>query len=116
MEYQDSKTVLEEMLRKNGGFKESSGNRLSVTVTGFTETVESIGSSGTPVRQKLTMEIAWKIQRTRSAQTTSGSEVVSRSYPYSADLSTLDWNRNAAVSLLAEMGAMKILQSLGDKL
>ncbi len=45
-----------------------------------------------------------------------GTEVVDRSYPYSADLSTLDWNRSAAIRLLSEMAARSILDNFGEKL
>ena len=104
--------ILEEELRRFGGFKKSSSNHLSVTITSFTERVESIGSSGTPVRQALVMEIAWKVEGKQAAQATFGSLTVDRSYPYSSDLSTLDWNRNAAIRLLSEMAARKVLDSL----
>jgi hypothetical protein len=68
-------TLLEEEMLKHGGFKERSANRLSVTVTGFTETVESVSSDGIPVRQKLTMDVAWKVEGTQSAQTTFGKDI-----------------------------------------
>jgi hypothetical protein len=108
--------LLEEELRRNGGFKEHSAYRLSVTVTDFTETVESVSSSGSPVRQKLTMDIAWKVEGASSSETVFGKETAVRSYPYSADPSTLDWNRSAAVRLLAEMAARRILENLKGKL
>jgi hypothetical protein len=108
-------TLLEEEMLKYGGFKERSANRLSVTVTGFTETVESVSSDGIPVRQKLTMDVAWKVEGTQSAQTTFGKEVAVRSYPYSTDLSTLDWNRSAALRLLTEMAARNIFERLGEQ-
>jgi hypothetical protein len=108
--------LLEEELRRNGGFHKRSANLLSVTVTDFSETVESVSSSGSPVRQKLSMEVAWKVERTSSSKAVSGKETVVRSYPYSADPSTLDWNRSAAVRLLTEMAARRILENFGDKL
>lgn len=109
-------SLLEEEMRRRGAFKERSANRLSVTVTVFTEKVESVSSDGIPVRQKLTMDVAWKVEGTQPAQATFGKEVVVRSYPYSTVLSTLDWNRSAAVRLLTEMAARSILERLGGLL
>jgi hypothetical protein len=107
--------ILEEELRTYGGFRKSSANRLSVTVTSFTETVESVSSAGLPVRQELTISVDWKVEGTQSAQAVLGEETTSRSYPYSTDLPTLDWNRNAAVRLLTETAARSVLHSLGEK-
>ena len=106
--------LLEEELRKRGGFKARSANRLSVTVTGFNETVESVGSDGIPVRQKLTMEVAWKVEGTQAAQATFGHEVVLRSYPYTTDLPSLDFNRISALRLLTETAARTVLERLGE--
>ena len=111
----DIASLLEDEMRKTGGFKERSANRLSVTITGFSETVESVDSAGVPVRQKLTMDVAWKVEESRSAQGTFGKEVVVRSYPYSNDFTTLDWNRRAAVRLLTEMAARSVLERLGEQ-
>lgn len=108
-------SILEGELRRNGGFQKRSVYRLSVTVTDFTETVESVSSSGSPVRQKLTMEVAWKVEGPSPSEATLGKDVSARSYPYSADPSTLDWNRSAAVRLLADMAARRILENLGDR-
>jgi hypothetical protein len=108
-------TILEEEIRRKGGFKERSSNRVSVTVTDFTETVESVSSGGVPVRQKLAMTISWKVEGTQSAQAAFGKKIVVQSYPYSTDLSTLDWNRNAAVRLLSETAARSLLEQLGEK-
>jgi len=105
--------MLEEEMRRNGGFRESSAERLSVTVSGFNESVESVSSSGSPVRQKLTMEVAWKVEGSKSAKVTFGKKVVTRSYPYSKDTSTLDWNRSAAVRLLTGLAARSVLEGLG---
>ena len=111
----DIASLLEEEMRRAGGFKERSTNRLSVTITGFSETVESVDSAGTPVRQKLVMDVSWMVEEDRSTHGKFGKEVVLRSYPYSNDLSTLDWNRRAAVRLLTEMAARRILERLGEQ-
>ena len=108
-------SLLEEEMRRSGGFKERSANRLSVTITGFTESVESVNSDGIPVRQKLTMDIAWKVEGTQTAQATFGKEVVVQSYPWSNDLITLDWNRSAAVRLLTELAARSVFERLGGQ-
>lgn len=105
--------LLEEELRKNGRFGERSANRLSVAVTDFTERVESVSSDGTPVRQVLAMEVAWKVEVDPGTPQRSGRESASRSYPYSSDLPTLDFNRNAALRLLVEKAARSVLESLG---
>ena len=108
--------LLEEELRRNGGFQKHSANLLSVTVTDFSETVDSVSSSGTPVRQKLTMEVAWKVETASSSEAVFGKEKAVRSYPYSPDPTTLDWNRSAAVRLLTETAARRVLENIGDKL
>jgi len=105
-------SMLEEQLRRNGAFRERSVNKLRVTVSGFSEIVESVSSDGIPVRQKLTMDVVWKA---KGAQSVSGKEVVVRSYPYSNVLSTLDWNRRAALHILTEMAARKVLENLGGQ-
>ena len=107
--------LLEEEMRRSGGFKERSANRLSVTVTGFNETVESVSSDGFPVRQRLTIKVAWKVEGPQSAQAIFGKETASRTYPYSTDLPTLDWTRSAAVRLLTELAASRILEDLGEQ-
>ena len=107
--------ILEEEMRRSGGFKERSANRLSVTVTGFNETVESVSSDGSPVRQKLAINVAWKVEGPKSAQAVFGKETASRTYPYSTNLPTLDWNRSAAVRLLTELAASRILEGLGEQ-
>lgn len=104
--------LLEEELRRRGGFRKGSTNRLSIAVTGFTETVESVSSGGTPVRQKLTMEVTWKVETEKGAQPRHGREVAVRSYPYSVDLATLDFTRNAALRLLTEMAARSVLENI----
>ncbi|MCJ7499383.1 hypothetical protein MUP29_03940 [bacterium] len=107
--------LLEEEMRKIGGFNDRSANRLSVTVTGFTETVESVSSDGFPVRQKLTINVAWKVEGKQPAQAVFGSDTTSRTYPYSTNLPTLDWYRSAAVRLLTETAASRILAGLGEQ-
>lgn len=107
--------LLEEEMRGSAGFKESSAKRLSVAITGFRDTVDSVGSTGSPLRQELTMEVSWKVEGPTSSQAIFGKEVVVRTYPYSTDLTTLDWNRDAAVRLLIKMAASEILDSLGEQ-
>jgi len=108
--------LLEDAMRRFGGFKESSAHRLSVAITDFSETVDSVSSSGVPVRQKLTMEVDWKVEGDPSNRVTFGKKRTVRTYPYSADLVTLDWNRSAAVRLLTETAARSILEDLRGQL
>jgi len=112
----DLASLLEEEMRRNGGFSRRSESRLSITVSNFTERVGSVSSGGIPVRQNLTMEVAWKVEGTQLKQATFGKEVAAQSYPYSADLPTLDWNRNAAIRLLTEKAARSVLERLGKGL
>lgn len=105
--------ILEEELRRLGGFVKGSRNLLSVSITEFSEEVESISSAGVPVRQALTMEVAWKVEGAHREEARSGSVTARRGYPYSDDPTALEWNRNAAVRLLVESAAGSVLDQLG---
>jgi hypothetical protein len=61
------------------------------------------------------MGVAWRVEGPSTREAVSGKETVVRSYPYSADPSTLDWNRSAAVRLIAELAARRILENLEDE-
>ncbi len=105
--------LLEQELLQRGGFRDRSENRLSVSITAFSERVESVGSDGRPLRQKVTLDVAWRIEGPQTAQGTFGKEKVERSYPWTDIPETLEWNRNAAIRLLAEGAARVIVQRLG---
>ncbi|MDT8396553.1 MAG: hypothetical protein RRA32_08955 [bacterium] len=105
--------VLEEELRLTGGFTPGSGSRLYVTATRFTEQVETVSSAGTPVRQRLALEIAWKVEgEGHRSEAVFGNEGVREIYPYSADPASLDWNRKATVKLLAKKAADRVIRRL----
>jgi len=104
--------VIEKALREGGTFSPASPDRLFVAVTRFVEAVASVDSDGTPVRQKLSMEVSWKIQGEDPSRAVSGKETASGTYPYSREAVQLDWNRASAVRLLAEEAAGKILNQV----
>jgi hypothetical protein len=66
--------ILEQELRLTGGFTPGAGSLLYVTVTRFTEQVETVSSAGTPVRQRLTMEVAWKVEGGHRSEAVFGKE------------------------------------------
>ena len=104
--------VLEEELRLAGGFTPGSNARLYVTATRFTQQVETVSSTGTPVRQKLILEVAWKVEGSHRSEAVFGNETVRELYPYSDDPASLEWNRNAAVKLLARTAAELVIRRL----
>ncbi len=103
--------ILEEELRLKGGFTPGAQSRLYLTVTRFTEQVETVSSSG-PVRQKLSMKVAWKVEGEHRSEAVFGEETAKEVYPYSRDPSSLDWNRKAAVKLLAKAVADLVIRRL----
>ncbi len=104
--------VLQEEMRLKGGFTPGAQSRLYLTVTRFTQQVETVSSSGTPVRQKLSMEVAWKVEGGHRSEAVFGKETAREVYPYSPDPSSLDWNRKAAVKLLAGRVADLVIRRL----
>jgi outer membrane lipopolysaccharide assembly protein LptE/RlpB len=104
--------VLEEKLRLAGGFSPGSDARLYVTATRFTQQVETVSSTGTPVRQKLTLDVAWEVEGSHRSEAVFGNETVRELYPYTADPASLEWNRNAAVRLLAQAAAELVIRRL----
>lgn len=108
-------TLLEEEMRRMGGFREQSEKRVQVVVTRFSEAVESVSSEGLPVRQKLTMEVKWRIEAGPSSTSDSHTVLVNRSYPHVTDTASLDWNRSAAIRLLTQSAAQRILEGLGEQ-
>ena len=104
--------ILEEELRLVGGFTSGSDSRLYVTATRFSQQVETVSSAGTPVRQKLTLDLSWKVEGTHRSEAVFGSETVTELYPYSPDAASLDWARNAAIRLLARNAAGLLIRKL----
>jgi hypothetical protein len=104
--------VLEEELRIAGGFTPGSDARLYVAATRFTQQVETVSSDGTPVRQKLILDVAWKVEGSNRSEAVFGNETVKELYPYTADPASLEWNRKAAVKLLARAAAELVIRRL----
>jgi len=104
--------VLEDELRLAGGFTPGSDARLYVTATRFTQQVDTVGSDGTPVRQKLTLDVAWKVEGSHRSEAVFGNETVRELYPYTGDPASLEWNRSAAVKLLARAVAELVIRRL----
>ena len=105
--------ILTQGFRDFGSFDQDSEYRLTVVVTRFEETVAAISSGGVPIRQSLRMEVSWKVQGYRESEGIFGREVATKTYPYSDDLAILDWNRSAALRLLANEAAEQVLGRLG---
>ena len=104
--------ILAQGFRDFGSFDPHSKYRLTVVVTRFEETVAAISSGGVPIRQSLRMEVSWKVQGDRESEATFGKEAATKTYPYSDDPATLDWNRAAALRLLANTAAQQVLERL----
>jgi len=104
--------VLAKGFRECGSFDPDSKNRLTVVVTRFEETVAAISSGGVPIRQRLKMEVSWKVQGEQQSQATFGKEMATKTYPYSSDPAALDWNRSAALRFLANTAAERVLERL----
>jgi hypothetical protein len=105
--------LLEEALRTAGITRNSRGQKLNLAITGFTDKVSSISSAGTPIRQKVGMTVFWRLGDKDNAESVFGEESASLSYPYSPDLTTLDWNRQAAVRQLCGKIADQLRDQVG---
>jgi hypothetical protein len=104
--------ILAERLRDLGSFNPKAKNRLTVIVTRFEEAVGTVSSGGTPVRERLKMDVQWKVQGPDDSRATYGKEAVTNTYPYSDDPVTLDWNRSAAIRFLVNSAVERILDRL----
>lgn len=102
--------VLEQALREEGTFSSRSSDKLFVVVTGFGEVVDSVASGGVTVRQKLRMEVSWKVEGTDPSRAVSGKETVAMTYPFSGDAAQMDWNRAGAIRLMARDAARKVME------
>ncbi|MBN2720344.1 MAG: hypothetical protein JXR72_04490 [Proteobacteria bacterium] len=104
--------VLEQAFREEGVFSPQSPDRLFIVVTRFEEVVDTVASGGITVRQKLRMEVSWKVQGEDPSRAVSGEETVAITYPYSGDAAQMDWNRAGAVRLMARDAARKVLEQV----
>jgi outer membrane lipopolysaccharide assembly protein LptE/RlpB len=98
--------AMEEALAKVAGLRRDGGDRkVDLVITGFSERVQSVTSSGDPVRERISMTFEWRISGQSEDAGSPQRGDVSRTYLWSPDLNILDWNRRAAIRLLAEDGA-----------
>ena len=106
--------ILTEGFHEVGSFDPDSPNQLSVIVIRFEESVAAVDSDGLTVRQRLRMEVSWRVQRAHDSQAIFGKETVTKTYPYSNDPVSLDWNRSAAIRFLANSAAQRVMDRLED--
>ncbi|MFV1956613.1 MAG: hypothetical protein ACC669_02335 [bacterium] len=105
--------VFEDALAEEAGlFRKDARKKLAVVVDSFSDETESVSASGTPLRQKLTMSIQWRILGESGDVSSNGKIKRSRTYPHFTDLVSLDWQRNAAIRMLAR----DIMRDLSDRL
>lgn len=104
--------ILSDGLNDLESFHPEALNRLTIIVTHFDETVAAVDSEGLTIRERLKLEIDWKVQGADGSQATFGKEIVTKTYPYSEDPATLNWNRSAAIRLLTNSAAERILDRL----
>lgn len=105
--------LLEEALRTAGIRQSNSGAGIHLVITEFTDRVSSISSSGSPIRQRVSMTVFWRIGEKRGDDNLFGQESASLSYPYSTDPVTLDWNRGAAIRRLCQKLADQLKSKAG---
>ena len=98
--------AMEEALVKVAGLRRDGGDpEIDFVITGFNERVQSVTSSGDPVRERISMTFEWRIAGQTDGADPAGRGNVSRTYVWTQDLNVLDWNRRAAIRLLAEDAA-----------
>ncbi len=106
--------LMEESLRSIGIVEGKGKTRLFIAITGFKDRVDSISSTGTTIRQRISMDFFWRVGEEGSSESTFGEESVSLSYPYSSDLTILDWNRKAALKQLTGEAAGILRYNIGN--
>ena len=106
--------VLEQAFREEGAFSSHSSDKLFIVITGFEEVVDTVASGGVTVRQKLRMEVSWKVQGKDPSHAVSGKETVAMTYPFSGDAAQMDWNRAGAIRLMARDAARKVMERVED--
>jgi len=104
--------MLEESFRGMGSFDSTAEKSLYVIVTGFGEAVAAVSSEGITVRERLKMDVEWKVRSPGGSQAIFGKETLSKTYPYSEDAASLEWNRSAAIRLLVNSAAERILDRI----
>ncbi len=86
--------------------------KVSIVITEFSERAQTVSTGGDPVREKLTLGFSWKVVGKDGKLLFKGAKRVTRSYPWSADIHTLDWSRRAAVKLLSNDAARALSDGL----
>ncbi|UCF29850.1 MAG: hypothetical protein JSV26_07060 [bacterium] len=105
--------MFEEALLKAAGIRRRDGSpSLQVVLAEFSEVVQSVTSQGEPVRQEIYLTFEWRAESPSGGEDLSGRARVDRSYLWSPDPVTLDWNRRAALRLICEEAA----RGLSDRL
>jgi len=107
--------AMEEALAKVAGLRRDGGPRdIDLVITGFSERVGSVASSGEPVRERISMTFEWRISGIPEGADSVSRGDVSRTYLWTQDMNVLDWNRRAAVRLLAEDAARFLADHLEE--
>ncbi len=105
--------VFEDALAEEAGlFRKEGQKKLAVVVDSFSDETESVSAAGTPLRQKLTMSIQWRVLGELGDISLNGKINRSRTYPHFTDPVSLDWQRNAAIKMVAR----DIVRELSDQL
>ncbi len=107
--------VFEDALAEEAGLVRKEGRKkLAVVVDSFSEEAESVSAAGTPLRQKLTMNIQWRVLGELGDKSLNGKVSRSRTYPHFTDPVSLDWQRNAAIKMLARDIVRELFDQLGE--
>ncbi len=105
--------VMEDALGQEAGlYRGVEGLKLGVAVDVFREKASVVSASGEPQRQELEMGIKWWLLDDTGRISKKGTETGTRTYPFSADSVSLDWQRNAAIELLAKDIARNLSEHL----
>ncbi len=106
--------VFEDALAEEAGlFRKEGQKKLAVVVDSFSDEADSVSAVGTPLRQKLTMSIQWQVLGESGDISLNGKVNMSRTYPHFTNLASLDWQRNAAIKLLARDMVRELSDQLG---
>lgn len=107
--------IIEDALAREAGlFRKGGGKNLAVVVDSFSEETELVSASGTPLRQRLTMGIQWRLLGESGDGSFNGKVKRSRTYPHFTDQVSLDWQRNAAIKMLARDVVRELSEHLGE--
>ncbi len=106
--------VFEDALAEEAGLIRKEGRKkLAVVVDSFSDEAESVSAVGAPLRQKLTINIQWRVLSELGDISQNGKVSRSRTYPHYTDPVSLDWQRNAAIKKLARDIVRELFDQLG---